>query len=46
MDKLCSYQANILPGLKIITTILGGGAQGGDGIDKVDNGASSPMQVS
>lgn len=35
-----------LLGLKLITTILGGGGQSGDGIDKVDNGASSPMQVS
>ena len=37
--------ANFLTvGLKILTAILGGGAGGGDGIDKVDNG--SPMQVS
>lgn len=31
-------------GLKIITALLGGGANN-DGIDKVDNGSSSPMQV-
>lgn len=31
-------------GLKIFTTLLGGGA-GNDGIDKVDNGNASPMQV-
>lgn len=30
-------------GLKIITTLLGGGAVN-DGIDKVDNGGASPMQ--
>lgn len=38
--------ANLLSvGLKILTAILGGGAQtAGDGIDKVDNGGS-PMQV-
>lgn len=36
--------ANIISvGLKIITALLGGGAQS-DGIDKVDNG-NSPMQV-
>lgn len=36
--------ANLLSvGLKILTAFLGGGAAGGDGIDKVDNG--SPMQV-
>lgn len=36
--------ANIITvGLKIITALLGGG-NGGDGIDKVDNG-NSPMQV-
>lgn len=36
--------ANIISvGLKIITAILGGGANP-DGIDKVDNG-NSPMQV-
>lgn len=36
--------ANLLSvGLKILTAFLGGGAGGGDGIDKVDNG--SPMQV-
>lgn len=33
-----------LTGLKIITTLLGGGGGGTDGIDKVDNGGS-PMQV-
>lgn len=33
-----------LIGLKIITTLLGGGG-GADGIDKVDNGNASPMQV-
>lgn len=39
-----SSWANIISvGLKIITAILGGG-NGGDGIDKVDNG-NSPMQV-
>lgn len=32
-------------GLKIITSLLGGGGGGSDGIDKVDNGGS-PMQVS
>lgn len=32
-------------GLKLITTILGGGGQQADGIDKVDNGPTSPMQV-
>lgn len=31
-------------GLRIITTLLGGGATN-DGIDKVDNGGGSPMQV-
>lgn len=31
-------------GLKIITTLLGGGAVN-DGIDKVDNGGASPLQV-
>uniref|UniRef100_A0A182UY48 Uncharacterized protein n=1 Tax=Anopheles merus TaxID=30066 RepID=A0A182UY48_ANOME len=37
--------ANVISvGLKIITTLLGGGGAG-DGIDKVDNGGS-PMQVS
>lgn len=37
--------ANIISvGLKIITALLGGGANN-DGIDKVDNG-NSPMQVS
>ncbi|KAK4887024.1 hypothetical protein RN001_003295 [Aquatica leii] len=36
--------ANLLSvGLKILTALLGGGAIGGDGIDKVDNG-SSPLQ--
>lgn len=34
----------LFAGLKIITTLLGGGA-GTDGIDKVDNGNVSPMQV-
>lgn len=39
-----SSWANIISvGLKIITALLGGG-NGGDGIDKVDNG-NSPMQV-
>lgn len=37
--------ANIISiGLRIITTLLGG--NNGDGIDKVDNGAVGPMQVS
>lgn len=31
-------------GLRIFTTLLGGGATN-DGIDKVDNGGGSPMQV-
>lgn len=34
-------------GLKILTSILGGGGGVSDGIDKVDNGGGgSPMQVS
>lgn len=37
--------ANIISiGLRIVTTLLGG--NNGDGIDKVDNGAAGPMQVS
>lgn len=37
--------ANIISiGLRIITTLLGGNTS--DGIDKVDNGAAGPMQVS
>lgn len=33
-------------GLKILTAFLGGGPMvGGDGIDKVDNGAPLPLQV-
>lgn len=38
--------ANLISvGLRIVTSLLGGGA-GNDGIDKVDNGGGSPMQVS
>lgn len=37
--------ANLISvGLRIVTSLLGGGA-GNDGIDKVDNGGGSPMQV-
>lgn len=39
--RICSYIS--LSGLRIINTLLGGGAPS-DGIDKVDNGGS-PMQV-
>lgn len=35
---------SLLAGLKIFTTLLGGGANT-DGIDKVDNGNTGPMQV-
>lgn len=35
---------NLNSGLKIVTTLLGGGTVN-DGIDKVDNGGGSPMQV-
>lgn len=38
--------ANLLSvGLRVLTAILGGPQQQVDGIDKVDNQASSPMQV-
>lgn len=38
--------ANLISvGLRIVTSLLGGGAVN-DGIDKVDNGGGSPMQVS
>ncbi|XP_014225528.1 uncharacterized protein LOC106651515 [Trichogramma pretiosum] len=37
--------ANFLSvGLRVLTALLGGPQQQGDGIDKVDNGAASPMQ--
>lgn len=37
--------ANLISvGLRIVTSLLGGGA-GNDGIDKVDNGGGSPLQV-
>lgn len=34
-----------LTGLKIVSALLGGGNGGSDGIDKVDNGNTSPVQV-
>lgn len=38
--------ANLLSvGLRVLTAILGGPQQQADGIDKVDNQSSSPMQV-
>jgi hypothetical protein len=38
--------ANLLSvGLRVLTAILGGPQQQVDGIDKVDNQSSSPMQV-
>ncbi|XP_023315041.1 uncharacterized protein LOC106652267 isoform X2 [Trichogramma pretiosum] len=37
--------ANILSvGLRVLTTLLGGPQDQGDGIDKIDNGPASPMQ--
>ena len=39
--------ANLLSvGLRVLTALLGGPQQQTDGIDKVDNAQSSPMQVS
>lgn len=44
LEKKISNLKLIL-GLRIITTLLGGGVTN-DGIDKVDNGGGTPMQVS